>query len=393
MPLLFLIVLTDSIGFGIILPLLPIFALKYSLSPIQLGLLISAFAFFQLLTAPFLGALSDKYGRKIIIIVCLLFISASYKLLAEATTFYGALLARSLAGMFTGNISVVLASVADLSTSNKRAKYMGYIGAASGIGFMLGPIIGGFFGGPTVEGADVQLVFNIACVFTLVAAIMAAIFLKETLSLSVKSNKFDPVARIKRTLLLIFNDKYITFLIYLSVLMWFSFASLNVFLSTWSVMKFHLSPLSLGIIGTTFAFFAALVQIISPKHITGSKAILIGFLISSISTFALLFNPNMVSLVIILIFLAIGIGILFPNLNSTISLYGSESQRGFVLGISQSAGTLGQSLGPIIVGFIYANTSPNYGWLTIALSFSLAVIITVRFMWVEKQNALHKLNH
>lgn len=383
---LFLIVFVDSIGFGIILPLLPIFALKFQITAFHLGILTAIFAFFQLLTSPVLGALSDRFGRKYIIVICLFAIGFSYHLLAKATTFYEALLARTIAGMFTGNISVALAATADLSSNQNRAKYMGIIGAATGLGFVMGPIMGGFLAGNNVEKANLHLVFNIASMATIVAGLLALIFFKETLHKSLR-HKFNLKTKVKRTLFLLYNNRNMMFLIYLSVLMWFSFTSINVFLTTWSVERFDLSPFHLGIIGTVFALITAIVQIISPRYIQGAKAILIGFQISAFAIFAVLFNPSLVVLSIILVFIASGIGLLYPNLNSSISFYGSSSQRGFIMGLSQSASTLGQTLGPLIVGFAYTFFSPSIAWVLIGGSFILASFITLSYMLSEKKHS------
>ncbi len=380
---LFLIVLVDSIGFGIILPLLPVFAIKFDINAFQLGVLTAVFSFFQLITAPLLGALSDRFGRKLIIVVCLFAIGFSYYLLSNATSFNEALIARMIAGIFTGNISVALAATSDLSSVEKRTQYMGIIGAATGLGFMLGPILGGFLAGDDIKNADLKMIFEMAAVTTTVAAVLASIFFKETLPKS-QRHKFNLVTKASRTLTLIYYNKQMMFLIYLSVLMWFGFASINVFLTTWTISKFDLSPFDLGIIGTLFAFIAAVVQIVSPRYISGGKAILLGFQISAFAIFAVLIKPSLTSLAIIVVFLAAGIGILYPNLNSTISLYGSKLQRGFILGLSQSAGTLGQTLGPLIVGFMYLQFSPSLAWIIIGLAFLIASVITLSYLLSDK---------
>lgn len=385
MTWLFFIVLIDAIGFGIVLPLLPIMAFKYNFNAFELGFIASAFSFCQFLFSPILGALSDRFGRKFIIVGCLFVIGVSYHVLAIADTFYEILLARVLAGIFTGNISVVMASASDLSNEENRAKYMAYIGGALGIGFMLGPILGGFLAGNDSHNVNLKFVFNIASVFTLFAGFLSIFFLKETLVKSIHLSKFNPYKRIKKTILLVVSNKQIVFLIYLSAFTWFSFSSIQIFLTAWSVAKYDLSPFTLGIIGTTFAFIYALVQIISTKYITGGKAILIGFYICTIATFGMLSIPNQFGLSIIVISLAIGLGFLFPNLNSTISLYGSNTQRGFIIGLSQSAGTLGQSIGPLIVGFAYTNYNHNTAWVIIGTSFIAGSILTLKYMLNTKK--------
>ena len=385
MTWLFIIVLIDSIGFGIILPLLPVLAITLDMSAFHLGMIVSSFAFSQFLFAPILGIFSDKFGRKLIIIICLLSIAFSYHLLAVSTTFYQILFSRILSGIFTGNISIVMASASDLSSKKNRTKYMGYIGAALGIGFILGPIIGGFLAGSEFKLKDLEFVFNIASIFTFIAGILSIFFLKESLTKNVKNK--SPVLflqEIKLTLKNIIADKKIMFLIYLSILTWFSFSSIQVFLTSWSVARFNFNPLELGIIGTTFAFIFALIQITLTKFLNANKALLLGFIICLVSMLAMLINPNIMQLTIIVLGLALGLGILFPHLNSSISLYGTDRQRGFILGLSQSAGTLGQSFGPIIVGFAYTNININTAWIFIALGFLISIIITLQYTFLHK---------
>lgn len=386
---LFFIVLIDGIGFGIILPLLPIFVINFKLSSLDLGILAAAFSFFQLLMSPILGALSDRFGRKIIIVICLYVIAFSYELLAYATSFREALIARIIAGMFTGNISVVLASVADLSHSGNRAKYMGIIGAASGLGFMFGPTVGGLLVGSELHNVQFKLVFTVAAIFTASAAFLATCFFKETLDIKVAKLSYKDILlfdRFKTTINNILNNKGVIYLVILSILMWFAFSALYVFLTTWVVIKFSLSPLYMGIITTVFAFFVAVVQIVSTHFIEGGKAILIGFQTAAFAIFALLFNLDIYGIIVVCVFLASALGLLFPNINSAITLQ-SIHDKGFILGLSQSAGMIGQTLGPLVVGFVYLY-SPSYAWLTIGIAFMVSSAITLRYMLADKPDTV-----
>ena len=135
---LLLVVVIDLIGFGIIIPLLPFYAETYGASPQKVTMLMVTFSFFQFIAAPIWGYLSDKYGRRLIIWITLMGSIIAYILLAYSQTLYGLFFARAFAGFMAGNISAAFAYVADITTKKNRAKGMGLIGAAFGIGFTLG---------------------------------------------------------------------------------------------------------------------------------------------------------------------------------------------------------------------------------------------------------------
>ncbi len=372
---LFLIVLIDGIGFGIIIPLLPLLAIHFSLSGFELGLLTASFAFFQLITSPFLGALSDKYGRRLIILVCLFSLSISYVLLAYATTFTGCLIARCLAGLFTGNISVVLAAAADLSTPKNSVKNMGIVGGATGIGFIIGPSIGGFLAGDSTSASDFKLVFTVAALATFLAFILAVFFLKK--NLPIKKQTDNILRQVGSIFSKIMQDKEVLFLFILSVLMWFAFSALYLFLATWSIVKFDLTPKSSGMLGTLFAVFTAIVQVLSYKIIQGTKALMLGFVVTMIAVLSLILDINLIFFCLAVVTLAIGLGILYPNINSSITENSEETQRGVILGGSQSAGMLGQTLGPILIGLIYTNDNPQLAWLAIAFVLLLGIFLVI----------------
>ena len=145
-PLL-LVVVIDLIGFGIIIPLLPFYAETFGASPQKVTMLMVVFSLSQFIAAPIWGGLSDKYGRRLIIWVTLAGSILAYILLAYSNTLYGLFIARAFAGFMAGNISTAQAYLTDITAKENRAKVMGFFGAAFGIGFILGPAIGGILAG------------------------------------------------------------------------------------------------------------------------------------------------------------------------------------------------------------------------------------------------------
>src|SRR6185295_17248006 len=141
--IIFLTVLVNLIGFGIIIPLLPFYAQTFGASPVTIGLLFAIFSLCQLIAAPALGDLSDRYGRRPVLIFSLLGTVVSFVMLALAHTLTLLFLARIVDGLSGGNISTARAYVADVTEPKDRARAYGFLGAAFGLGFIFGPALGG----------------------------------------------------------------------------------------------------------------------------------------------------------------------------------------------------------------------------------------------------------
>src|SRR2546428_1851414 len=141
----FITVFIDLVGFGIVIPVLPYYAegTKFRATPSQIGLLFASYSIMQLVFAPVLGRLSDKYGRRPVLLTSLLGTALGFLILGFATTLWMLFLGRIIDGISGGNISTAQAYIADVTTKENRAKGMGLIGAAFGLGFVFGPAIGG----------------------------------------------------------------------------------------------------------------------------------------------------------------------------------------------------------------------------------------------------------
>src|SRR5919112_6101155 len=173
--IIFLTIFVNLVGFGIIIPLLPFYASAFGASPLVIGLLFAVFSACQLVAAPALGDLSDKYGRRPILIFSLLGTVVSFVMLAMAHSITMLFLARIVDGLSGGNVSTARAYVADVTEPKDRAKAYGLIGAAFGLGFILGPALSG-----VLSGISYTAPIWAAAGITLVAALMAWMWLPET---------------------------------------------------------------------------------------------------------------------------------------------------------------------------------------------------------------------
>ncbi|MDF2636944.1 MAG: major facilitator transporter, partial [Pelosinus sp.] len=146
LPILFLVMFLVMIGFGIIIPVLPFYAEEIGANPTQLGLLMAVYSLMQLIFAPFWGKLSDRIGRKPIMMMGIAGLALSFFMQAMATELWMLFAARIIGGILSSaNMPTAMAYVADITTPENRGKGMGIIGAATGLGFVFGPAIGGVF--------------------------------------------------------------------------------------------------------------------------------------------------------------------------------------------------------------------------------------------------------
>ena len=186
LSLIFLTVFIDLLGFGILIPILPSFSIKeLGVDEAAIGIAIALYSFVQFIFNPILGRLSDKNGRKPVIVFCLLINAIGYIIFAFTDNYPVLLVSRFVAGIGGSSIAVAQAYIADVTTKETRSKGMGLIGSAFGLGFVFGPLIGGFLAeyGYMVTGL-------VAGSFSLIAFIVTMIFLPE--SLVVKAEDHGP---------------------------------------------------------------------------------------------------------------------------------------------------------------------------------------------------------
>ncbi|MGY8992224.1 MAG: MFS transporter [Rhodospirillales bacterium] len=356
--ILFLIVFIDLVGFGIIIPLLPFYAERFDASPAMVGIVMATYSLAQLIAAPFWGQISDRAGRRPVFMISLVGVVASYIWLGFAESLVTLIAARTLGGFMAGNITAAFAYIADITPPEDRAKGMGIIGAAFGLGFIAGPAIGGTLAGTDPATADFQTPSFAAAGLSLLALFMTILYLKESLSAemrakaSSKKSKF-PLAQLAQY----FSAPTIGLLIFLSFLATFVFAGMESTFAMWSERTHGWGPAQNGYL---FAFVGILIAgiqggLIGPltRRYGEAHMVVLGAIALTIGLGLVPFSHQLIVLFGAMAILAIGYSIMTPTLNSLISLQAPAEEQGAIMGASRSAMTLARVLGPVLAGLIF----------------------------------------
>jgi DHA1 family tetracycline resistance protein-like MFS transporter len=365
MAILFLIVFIDLVGFGIVIPLLPYYALHFHATPLEVTTMMACYSFAQFFASPFWGRLSDRVGRKPVLLVSLTCSALSYIWMGFAGSLWVLFAARLLAGAGAGNISAAQAYITDSTTEDKRAKGMGMIGAAFGLGFTVGPAIGGMLAGANPTAASLAYPAFAAALLSAIALVLAAVLLKESLAPEHRSTAARPgrLAMAKAA----FARPGLRHLIILFFLTTTAFAGLEATFALWANSVFGWGPLQVGYI----FFFIGVVLVVVQGGLIGrltkrfgeARLVVAGATLLTIGLIALPFSGGIAAVLIVMALLALGLGMLNPAVTSLVSREAGTTERGGILGVNQSGQSLARILGPLIAGLVYSvagSAAPYY---------------------------------
>jgi DHA1 family tetracycline resistance protein-like MFS transporter len=337
----FLTIFVNLVGFGIIIPLLPFYAETFGASPLVVGLLFAVFSLCQLVAAPILGDLSDRYGRRPILIVSLIGTVISFVMLALAQSITMLFVARIVDGLSGGNIATARAYVADVTEPKDRARAYGLIGAAFGLGFILGPAISAVLA-PVSYTAPIWA----AAAITLVATAMAWFWLPETVHRAHAGTgmPFRNIAAmmvrptLRRVLLMDFAY-------------WFAFAMFQTTFALFVAARFGFDAPRTALYFAAFAMLGAFVQGVMIRSIVqrlGDKGtFMLGLVCAASGLVAATLTHSVGLFAVSLVPLALGIGFGHPTISSLISRAGRADEQGRVQGAASAVESLGRTIGPV----------------------------------------------
>ena len=372
----FITVFIDLLGFGIIIPLLPFYAETFGASALTVGLLNTSFSFMQFLFAPFWGRLSDRVGRRPVILIGLFGSFVSYLLFGLAASLTLLFAARIAAGIAGANIPTAQAYMADVTTPENRARGMGLVGAAFGLGFIFGPAIGGFlsqwgYQAPSFFASGLSLVNFVAAWFLLPESRPAPQPRRPRVSRLAGFRAAVSRPGLPQLLL-----------IYFIVVTAFSSFEMNFALYTGQ--RFGFSATNIGYV---FAFIGVVLSVVQGLLVgrvvdrVGERR-LIPIAIASIAAGLAMIPlaPDVAAIVGACGLLALGMGLHNPSVTSLISRMSRADEQGGILGLSQSVASLARIIGPAWGGYLYdvfGMRSPFFSasaMLAAAFLLSLAVL-------------------
>jgi MFS transporter, DHA1 family, tetracycline resistance protein len=339
--IIFLTIFVNLVGFGIIIPLLPFYAVTFGASPFVIGLLFAVFSLCQLVAAPVLGNLSDHHGRRPVLIFSLAGTVLSFVMLALAHTVWMLFLARIVDGLSGGNISTARAYVADVTEPKDRARAYGLIGAAFGLGFILGPALSGM-----LAGVSYTAPIWAAAAITLVAAVMAWLWLPETVHRA-RAGTGNPL----RSLPALLHRPVVRRVLAIDFIYWLAFAVFQTTLSLFAAQRFHFGPVQTGYLFAAFGLLGAIIQGGFIRHVVhrlGDKAtFLTGLGFGTVGLLAVAFARSVPMFALALVPLAVGIGFGHPTISSLVSLVARGDEQGRVQGSASAVESLGRTIGPV----------------------------------------------
>ncbi|HXC26630.1 MAG TPA: MFS transporter [Stellaceae bacterium] len=375
MPILFLIVLIDLIGFGLVIPLLPFYATRFSASPQEVTVLLATFSAMQTLTAPIWGRLSDRVGRRPVLMVSMAAASLAYLWLGFASSLWMLFAARALAGACAGNISAANAYIADVTTPENRARGMGMIGAAFGLGFIIGPALGGVVAGNNLATADLRSPGLIACGLSIVAFLGVLFVLKESLPRGLPPRpRKGRIAALRDAL----ARKTLARLLLIFFLAILAFGGMEATFALWAMAQFGWGPAQIGYIFAYVGVLSALMQGGLIGRLTArfgeEKLLIAGLSLIALGLVTITLAHGLPVLILAVSCLALGMGAMQPSLNSLISRRAGAGEQGEVMGVAQSVASLSRVLGPLLAGALFAGLGRDAPFLA---GMALVVVAAV----------------
>ena len=347
------VIFINMLGFGIIVPLLPFYAKSFNAAPWQIGLIFGAYSVGAFFGEPFWGRLSDRYGRKPLLISTITGNCLCYLALAFAPNIWVAFFIRLIGGLAAGNGAVVQGYIADVTPPEKRARQMSYQGAAWNVGLIIGPSVGGFFAPTGMGPAGVRIPLFIASGLAALCVIAITIVIKESrvrdTGISHRPSRWSAVGEVAR-------HPVIGRMMLLTFLVGFAFTGIESQFGLWSQARFDWGPRNIAVCfaftGVT-AFFTQTLLTGRLSERYGEGAMLAtGMALTAIAAALQVFSVNGYMTIALMCVTAAGQSVAFPNVGAIISRTVDPHRQGQILGLNNAAGALARVVGPIFAGLM-----------------------------------------
>jgi DHA1 family tetracycline resistance protein-like MFS transporter len=379
--IIFLTIFVNLVGFGIIIPLLPFYAETFGASPLVIGLLFAVFSACQLVAAPALGDLSDKYGRRPVLIFSLAGTVVSFVMLAMAHSIAMLFAARIIDGLSGGNISTARAYVADITEPKDRSRAYGLIGAAFGLGFIMGPALSGVL----AKYSYTAPVWAAAAI-TLVATLMAFFWLPETIHRAAAGTGMP-----FRNLAEMIRRPGLRRMLWIDFIYWFAFAVFQTTFALFVARRFGFDASQTGYYFAAFGVLGAIVQgtAIRPLvHRLGDKpTFLLGLVCAAVGLVGATLAQTVVGFTIAMIPMALGIGFGHPTVSALVSRAGRNDEQGRVPGAAGAMESLGRAIGPVWGNAALARFGEGTPYLSAAVCLVLTLVLSATYTVPDSESA------
>jgi multidrug resistance protein len=362
----FTTVFIDLVGFGIVIPVLPFYAegTRFNATPRTVGLLFASYSIMQLIFSPVLGRLSDKHGRRPVLLISIIGTGIGFLILGFATTLWMLFVGRILDGITGGNISTAQAYIADITTKEERAKGMGLLGAAFGLGFIFGPAIGGIL---SQWGVWVPFLFAAGLCFA--NATLLYFTLPETVTADHPARTLAAGGRGLSQLIESLRQPRLGFVLIIYFMFIVAFSIMTTTFSLYTMFRFGYDAKHNGYLFAYVGIIAVIIQggLIGRlvKRFGELPLVIVGALFFAGSLFAVPFvGPQFGGLLALLIgggIFSAGNSLATPSLTSLASKSVGRGEQGSVLGVTQSVASLARAVGPSLAALLIHSTNAYRG--------------------------------
>lgn len=377
-PSLIAVIFINMLGFGIIVPLLPFYAKSMSAEPWQISLIFSAYAMGGFFGEPFWGRLSDRWGRKPLLISTISGNCLCYLALAFAPNVLTAFIIRFLGGLASGNGAVIQGYIADVTPPERRARMMSRQGAAWNVGMIVGPAVGGAFAHVDSGPIGFRIPLFIAAGLSALAATAVIFFIRESRvreqTISQRPSRWSAIGEA-------FGHPVIGRLMLLTFLVGFAFNGIESIFGLWGQAKFGWGPPQISICFAVTGAVAAVTQFfitgpLSERYGEG-RMLAVGMSMTVLGCMLQPLSTGLVSTTALMSLTAVGQSVAWPNVGALISRTADPHRQGQILGLNNAAGAFARFVGPLCAGLTFAGISINAPFWQAAVIVAPAILLAL----------------
>ncbi|HEY8572921.1 MFS transporter [Phenylobacterium sp.] len=352
------LIFLNMLGFGIVVPLLPFYGKSFDAPAWQIALIFSAFSVGTFFGEPFWGRLSDKYGRKPLLVSTIVANGLCYLALAFAPNAWMAIVIRLAGGLFSGNGSIIQGYIADVTPPERRTRSMSWMSAAWNVGLIVGPTLGGLFAKPSLGPIGFQLPLFISAGLFLTSALSIALFIRES-----RQRETEPVHRPNRWAATgeAARHPVIGRLMLVTFLVGFAFTGVESIFGLWTQERYGWGPREIGWAFMFVGIASAVTQLLftgplSERYGQG-RMLAIGMAVTLVCLAVQPFSTSGPMTVVLLSLSAIGQSVAWPNVSALISETADPHRQGQILGLNNAMSALARVVGPFCAGLSFSGIS------------------------------------